>query len=237
METYKEFLDRINTFEKKDVSFGDTDFCVNPSLVKKVDEDNAFRTFYGDTIVFDLDNATKEKLAEYVGKIYERAPECFCEKLIPRTYHMTLHDLSNAPILDEVAAELFDNELKVLEFKKKIDACKIKMKSKCIFNMVNTSLVLGLYPVDEEEYEKLMKLYFFFDEVKELGYPLTPHITLAYYNVNGFSVESARKLEKVVADLNECELEVELNVKELYYQKFRSMNDYINIFSMSDGRE
>ena len=103
--------------------------------------------------------------------------------------------------------------------------------------MVNTSLVLGLYPADEEEYEKLMKLYSLFDEVKELGYPLTPHITLAYYNVNGFSVESARKLEKVIADLNECELEAVLDVKELYYQKFRSMNDYINIFSMSDGRE
>ena len=103
--------------------------------------------------------------------------------------------------------------------------------------MVNTSLVLGLYPADEEEYEKLMKLYSLFDEVKELGYPLTPHITLAYYNVNGFSVESARKLEKVIADLSECELEVVLDVKELYYQKFRSMNDYINIFSMSDGRE
>jgi len=237
METYKEFLDRINSFEKKEVSFGEADFGANPSLAKKVAEDNTFRGFYGDTIVFNLDNATKEKLAEYVEKIYVTVPECFCEKLISNTFHMTLHDLSNAPMLEDVAVEIFDNELKVLELKKNVDVTKMKMKSKCIFNMVNTSLVMGLYPVNEEEYEKLMKLYFLFDEVKELGYPLTPHITLAYYNVNGFSVESARKLEKVVADLNECELEVELDVKELYYQKFRSMNDYINIFSMSDGRE
>ena len=237
METYREFLDRINSFEKKEVSFGEADFCANPSLAKKVDEDNAFRAFCGDTIVFDLDNATKERLAEYVEKIYVTVPECICEKLISNTFHMTLHDLSNAPMLEDVAVEIFDNELKVLELKKNVDAIKIKMKSKCIFNMVNTSLVLGLYPVDEEEYEKLMKLYFLFDEVKELGYPLTPHITLAYYNVNGFSAESARELEKVVAELNDCELEIELDVKELYYQKFRSMNDYINIFSMSDGRE
>jgi len=236
METYKEFLDRINSFEKKDISLGDTYFAGNPSLAQKVDANNEFRKFYGDTIVFDLDNATKEKLAEYVEKIYATVPECFCEKLISNTFHMTLHDLSNAPMLEDVAVEVFDNEWKVLELKKNVDTAKIKMKSKCIFNMVNTSLVLGLYPVDEEEYEKLIKLYFLFDEVKELGYPLTPHITLAYYNANGFSVESARKLEKVVADLNECELEIELDVKELYYQKFRSMNEYINIFSMSDGR-
>ena len=236
METYREFLDRINSFEKKEISFGDTDFCANPSLVKKVDKANKFRDFYGDTIVFELDDATKDKLAEYVGEIYESASECFCEKLIPRTYHMTLHDLSNAPVLGEVAAELFDNELKVLELRKNVDVYKIKMKSKCIFNMVNTSLVMGLYPVNEEEYEKLVRLYALFDEVRELSYPLTPHVTLAYYNVNGFSAESAKKLEKVVSKLNEYELEMELDVRSLHYQKFRSMNDYINIFSMADGR-
>lgn len=232
MESYREFLDRINSFEKKDVSFGDTYFVGNPSIAQKVDVNNAFREFYGDTIVFNLDNETKEKLAEYVEKLYETTPECFCEKLISDTYHMTLHDLSNAPILENVATEIFDNELKVIELKKNVDVAKIKMKSKCIFNMVNTSLVLGLYPVNEKEYEKLMKLYVLFNEVKELSYPLTPHITLAYYNVNGFSVESARKLEVVVAELNDCELEVELDVKDLYYQKFRSMNDYINIINL-----
>ena len=236
MENYIEFLDRINSFEKKDISFGESDFSVNPSFTKKVDGNNAFRDFYGDTIVFDLDDVTKCKLAEIVEEIYESAPECFCEKLISSTFHMTLHDLSNAPVLDEVAAELFSNELKVLELKQKVDVCKIKMKSKYIFNMVNTSLVMGLYPADEYEYEKLMKLYYLFDEVKQLSYPLTPHITLGYYNVDGFSRESATKLEEVVRELNERELEMELDVRNLYYQKFRSMNDYINIFSMADGR-
>ena len=236
MESYIEFLSRINSFEKKDVSLGDAYFNVNLSLAKKVNEDNAFCAFYGDTIVFDLDNVAKERLAEYVEKIYETAPECFCEKLTSSTYHMTLHDLSNASILEEVASEVFENELKVLEASKKLDVCKIKMKSKCIFNMVNTSLVMGLYPVDEQEYEKLMKLYVLFDEVKGLNYPLTPHVTLAYYNVNGFSAESAGKLEKIVRELNDCELEVELDVKNLYYQKFRSKNDYISIFPLAVRR-
>lgn len=211
-------------------------FCANPSLAKKVDANNTFKAFYGDTIVFELDNATKDKLTEFVEKIYASASECFCERLIPRTYHMTLHDLSNAPVLEAVSTEIFANELKVLELKKKVDVCKIKMKTKCIFNMVNISLVMGLYPVDEQEYEKLMKLYFLFDEVKTLSYPLTPHITLGYYNVNGFLTEPAAKLQKIVRELNEHELEIELDVRSLYYQKFRSMNDYINIFLIADGR-
>lgn len=235
METYKEFLDRINSFEKSEIYLGDDYFRGNPSIALKVDENNSFRPFYGDTVVFNLDDATKEKLEKIVDSINEVALECFCERLVPNTFHMTLHDLSNSPVLEDIATELFHNELKAVKIAEKIANQKIRMKSKYIFNMVGTSLVLGLYPTDEEEYNKLMDLYYLFDDVKKLGYPLTPHITLSYYNVNGFSTESARKLENIVKELNakDMEIEIELDTKELFYQKFVSMNDYINIVSMA----
>lgn len=235
METYKEFLDRINSFEKSEIDLGDKYFKGSGSIALKVDENNGFKPFFGDTVVFNLDDNTKKTLAKIVDSIYAVVPECFCERLVQNTFHMTLHDLSNSPVLEDIAVELFHNEIKVLKQSEKIAMQKIKMKSKYIFNMVNTSLVMGLYPTDEEEYNKLMYLYYLFDDVKKLGYPLTPHITLGYYNVNGFSVESARKLENIVKELNaqEMEIEIELNTKELFYQKFVSMNDYINIFSMA----
>ena len=174
----------------------------------------------------------KEKLARYVEVLYRAAPTCFCERLVLNTFHMTLHDLSNAPVLRDVAEELFENELKVIEKMRKIqnqEKATIRMKSKYIFNMVDTSLVLGLYPVGEEEYRKLMELYFMFEDVKKLPYPFTPHITLAYYNVNGFDLQAAGMLEEAVSKLNQDEMEIELNVNNLYYQKFKSMNDYIDI--------
>lgn len=235
METYKEFLDRINSFEKSEIDLGDDYFRGNPSIALKVNENNSFSPFFGDTVVFNLDDVIKKKLSKIVDNINAVAEECFCERLVPNTFHMTLHDLSNSPILEDVAVELFHNELKALEISEKIDSQKIKMKSKYIFNMVNTSLVMGLYPINEEEYNKLMNLYYLFDDVKKLGYPLTPHITLGYYNVDGFSTESARKLENIVKELNvtEMDIEIELNTKELFYQKFISMNDYINVFSMA----
>ena len=145
---------------------------------------------------------------------------------------MTLHDLSNSPVLEDIAVELFENELKAVKISEKIAKQKIRMKSKYIFNMVNTSLVMGLYPINEEEYNKLMNLYYLFDDVKKLSYPLTPHITLGYYNVDGFNALSARKLENIVKELNANEIEIELDTKELFYQKFVSMNEYINIFSL-----
>ena len=207
----------------------------NPSISQKVGKDNVFRNFYGDTIVFALDDIVKEKLAEYVELLYQSAPECFCERLVPHTFHVTLHDLSNAPVLRDVAEELFENELKVIEKMGEIQKQEkdiIKMKSKYIFNMVDTSLVLRLYPVDEGEYRRLMDLYSLFDTVKKLSYPFTPHITLAYYNIDGFDLQAARSLEDAVNKLNKNEIEIELNVNHLFYQKFKSMNDYIDIINL-----
>lgn len=237
MENYQKFLDRINSFEKKCWNFAPGDFTGNLSLAKKVKQDNSFRPFYGDTVVFDLDVTTKERLAKWLDKLYAEVPECFANRLVTDTFHMTLHDLSNAEVVDDIANELAQNEKKVQLLCEKLKAVEntgiIRMRSKCVFNMVNTSLVLGLYPADEVEYEKLMNLYEAFNEVKELPYPLTPHITLAYYNVHGFDETSAKKLEKLVYHLNSGELgqemEIVLEAKELFYQHFNSMNHYINV--------
>jgi len=240
MESYQEFLDRINLFEHKKWSFVPGDFTGNPSLTKKVNQDNSFRTFYGDTVVFNLNDATKMRLEKWLDKLYAEVPECFAERLVTGTFHMTLHDLSNSEKPEEVAEELIENRKKIQTLRENMKHfetfARIKMKSKCVFNMVNTSLVLGLYPADEAEHEVLTTLYEIFNGVKELPYPLTPHITLAYYNVHGFSASSARKLEELVYQLNSEELEPEaeivLEAKEMFYQHFDSMNHYTNILSI-----
>ena len=101
MESYRDFLDRINSFEKRDVSFGNDYFMGNPSISQKVDKNNRFQSFYGDTIVFNLNDTTKKKLAWIVDELYRIVPECFCERLVSDTFHMTLHDLSNSPVLEK----------------------------------------------------------------------------------------------------------------------------------------
>lgn len=229
METYREFSDRINSFEKKKINYGNRYFKGNPSISQKVTKDNTFGNFYGDTVVFVLDDAVKEKLSGYADYLYRSAPECFCERLASDTFHVTLHDLSNSPDLKDVAEEMLENELRVTEKMAEIrkhENEKIKMKSSSVFNMVDISLVLGLYPADENEYLRLMELYSVFDDVKKLDYPFTPHITLAYYNINGFNSRSAKVLEEAVNYLNNNEIEIELKVGNLKYQKFKSMNDF-----------
>lgn len=233
MESYNEFLDRINSFQNPVLNLGDGDFEVNPSLKNKVDTNNKLKPFFGDTVVFDLDDSAKEDLLDYREKLYECAPDCFCERLCEDTFHMTLHDLSNAMQLSDTAIDSFNNEIALLKKLKEEPLMKqtIKMESTCAFNMVNTSLVLGLKPINNAEYIKLIKLYSYVDDIKALPYPFTPHITLAYYSYNGFSVDSKRQLETVVNSINKNKLIIELDIDKLFYQKFINMNEYINVFN------
>ena len=234
METYNEFLNRINLFEKKQPGFGGVSFTVNPSLTHKVDITNKFRRFYGDTVVFSLDDDIKTQLDDYVNILYSSVPQCFCERLPTHTFHMTLHDLDNCSFHGEVEKKLICNEIRVaekMEEFKKFKGVEIRLKSKFIFNMVNTSLVLGLYPVDETNHRVLTQMYSVLDGVKKLNYPLTPHITLAYYNVKGFDAYAATTLENTVERINDT-LDFYIAVRDLYYQKFVSMNSYKNIIKL-----
>lgn len=235
MENYDEFLTRINSFEKSKIDFGSTYFTGNQSIEHKVNRDNTFKKFYGDTVVFDLDEATKAAISQLVDFLYEATPQCFCERLVPDTFHMTLHDLSNSEVLQNISDEMFYNELKIIKAKNQIEKLgnnRIKMKSNAIFNMVNTSLVLGLYPIDGNNYIKLMELYSIINDIKPLNYPLTPHITLAYYNVNGFDLSSASILISTVEKLNNNS-DIEIDLGDLYYQKFTNMNNYIDIVKLN----
>ena len=80
MESYEEFLNRINSFEKLDFSLNEEYFIPDPSIFSKVDANNEFREFYGDTTVFDLDDESKNKISQMIERLYEYVPECFCEK-------------------------------------------------------------------------------------------------------------------------------------------------------------
>lgn len=236
MEAYSDFLTRTGEFEKPELAMGDGDFHPHAELGAKCRPDGTFGEFFGDTVVFELKHKAKEKFAEIIEELYAKVPECFSEKINAGTLHMTLHDLSASENLGEVAADVFNNEIKLIEVLKEnpIEIKTVKMKTNFIINMVSKSLVMALVPEDEEEWNKLQTLYSLINQVKVCPYPfLTPHVTLAYFNTNGFGEKSVRKLKKIVEKMNEKGFEVTLHTNKLYYQHFRSMNDYTNIFPLA----
>lgn len=233
MQNYQQFLERIFSFETKELNIR-TPFVTNNSVNLKVDPQNRFRNFYGDTTVFNLEDPIKDELARYTAILYQAVPNCWAEPLRAETFHVTLHDLSNSAHLEEIASQTYHNEINLLKLLSQTELApqEIEMRTTFVFNMVNTSLCLGLCPSNEEEYKKWMILYNLLEKIRPLPYPSTPHITLAYYSPQGFDELTCQNLRECVRQLNERTFSIILKTNNLYYQKFLSMNEYINIFKL-----
>ena len=201
------------------------DFTTNPNLRKKVGEGGNLLPFLGNTVVFLLDDDTKERLRQLQESLYQAAPDMLAQPLQMSTFHMTLHDLANGtpeqPGLQDYMRYTQERVSQILPGWK--DAPPLRMKTTWLFNMVNTSIVLGLKPTDEESWWRLDGMYTTLEDVVCLDYAMTPHITMAYFLPGTYSEEQVQRLSKALQKVN---LEITLNAKKLVLQNFTDMNHY-----------
>ena len=235
MESREAFKKRIYDYFPKEFFLEKKFFETRQSVKDKVDSTNHFKDFYGDTIVFDLGLNYKNRINSIISELYNYVPECFCERLSKDNLHITLHDLSSSKRIEDVSSLLHVNQIRLNQILNtvKIMPQTIRMKTHCIANILNISLVLVFVPINNEEYLKLITLYRLFDGVRTLDYYYSPHVTLGYYNINGFDVSSVEKLENLVKKLNEEEFEITISTEKLFYQIFTSMDEYTNILNLS----
>lgn len=201
------------------------EFETSPNLLKKVSPDREFLSFYGNTVVFLLEDRTKEILSALQSQLYMEAGEMRSQPLHPDTFHMTLHDLVNGT---EPTADLCR---KMEETKQQTEfllapwraQSLLRMKATWLFNMVNTSIVLGLAPADEETAFHLDALHTAMESIVSLEYGLTPHITMAYFRPCRYSPEQLQPLRNA---LRPIELELELRTDQLAHQTLTDMNHY-----------
>lgn len=201
------------------------DFTTNPNLRKKVDNEGNLLPFLGNTVVFLLDDDTKEKLRQLQESLYHAAPAMLAQPLQMSTFHMTLHDLANGTPeqhgLQDYMSYTQERVSQILPSWK--DTPPLRMKTTWLFNMVNTSVVLGLVPADDDSWCRLDEMYTTLESVVNLGYALTPHITMAYFLPGTYSEEQVQRLSAV---LRNVDLEITLNMKNLVLQEFFDMNHY-----------
>lgn len=207
---------------------GEGSLTTGAGLMKKVDWEGAFRPFFGDTVIFSLPEEDIRWLARVQDALYEELEECLAQRLSPDTFHITLHDLSNSP--DGWPSGMPGNNKRA---KARLDAARsrlpasLHLRSTCVFSMVNTSLVMGFEPMAEKDCAALMTLYRSLDEVVRLRYPLTLHATLAYYRPGIYGQETLNKLNAALSRIGRERREVVLNLGELSYAEFDSMNRYL----------
>ena len=201
------------------------EFQTNPNLLKKVDRDGNFLPFYGNTVVSLLDDGVKEDLRMLQGQLYDAAGGMLSQPLNPDTFHMTLHDLVNgAEKTSDLCQRMEETEQKAKALLSQwANMPPLRMKTTWLFNMVNTSIVLGLAPTDEETALRLDDMYTALESVVPLGYGLTPHITMAYFRPGSYSAAHLQALRNVLCPI---ELELQLDLDKLVHQRFSDMNHY-----------
>ena len=203
-------------------------FLTNPNLGKKVDLNGAFLPFIGNTVVYDLDAEVKQHLTALQDELYACGAAVLSQRLDPSTFHMTLHDLVNGQPDDGDVSErmaLIVPAVRKILYDLKSHA-PISMQATWMFNMVSTSIVLGLKPADADSHSRLDAMYCRLEEVLPLGYPLCPHITLAYFRPGTYS---AQVMEGLCTSLRAVDLQVTLKAENLCFQNFLHMNHYYSV--------
>ena len=169
-------------------------FHTHKELAAKVNADGSYAPFPGCTAVFRPDRLCREVIPLIARVIREKAgdPDLLADPLPDAGIHMTLHDLVSpefcrcdpadpAAYRHETAESLEQAAETTEQIRREYAGCRITMLADRIVNMVSKSLVLLLKPRSEQDGELLAELYSRFDRIRHLPYPLTPHITLAYF--------------------------------------------------------
>ena len=81
METYKDFLERIS-YQQPELLIGEGDFKPDKRVYEKVNPDNSFKPFFGDTVVFELDSSTKEMISKRIKSFTIRFPNASASRSI-----------------------------------------------------------------------------------------------------------------------------------------------------------
>ena len=171
-------------------------FHTHEGLACKVNPDGSYAPFHGSTVVFRPGKQCFQVIRLMQRVLYHKLDGTgMLASLLPdASIHMTLHDLVSPEMYSFNSALEYELEYEhkvvqsilraaeiIEEIREEYAGRKIVMVSDRIVNMVSKSLVLMLRPQTEPDYELLAELYRRFDEINSLSYPLTPHITLAYF--------------------------------------------------------
>ena len=228
-------LEKLSAFQARTAGFTSDSLPhgggleTNANLSLKVGIDGKMEPFMGNTVVFPLPEETKREIGRMQEELYRTCAPALAEPLEVSSFHITLHDLLSGKPDRDLRDRIDYVRSAALECVRKIAGTGevICLRSTALFNMVNTSMVLGFAPADEDSCERLMTYYEMLQKVVCLNYPLTPHVTLAYFRPGVIPAEFVEKLRAVVDKIGQREkIFVEIPVEKVEYQLFSDMNHY-----------
>lgn len=228
METLADFDERVGAFQTDSVPVEPV-LGLPASLEEKVARRvGVLRPFYGDTIAYFLDDQDRELIGAIAHDLHGRFGESLSLPLPVEMAHVTLHDLHSGsdrarvwPLVEACAATAAELVARARAIG------PIRTRCTAVFNLVNTSVVVGIRAVDEREHHRLLSARALFDEILPSG-PFTPHITLAYYRPEAPAALPPDELRATLRELTGAvgDRPVDLLPERLQALHFDSMSNY-----------
>ena len=264
LETLAEFCQRTEGFSRNSLPL-QGDFCTSPGLGQKVDGTGWFKPYRGNTVIFRLGDVEYKQQkgrhspakmqAQIEGiktRLYARCGNMLAEPLPQCTFHITLHDLQSeggagSPEFIDQMEKSGRKAREIISGFRKYFHEPLRLRGTWVFNLVNTSIVLGFRPEDEDSCRRLMAMYQELQAAAFLPYPLTPHVTLAYYRPGAYGQEDLERLRQFLEEENQQTFEimedsapsvqsrsrmgkdglvVNLDFSDLAYAEFLDMKDF-----------
>ena len=220
-------------------------FRTDEGLIRKVDTTGRFVPCLGSTVVFRPGQWCSQvvKVRQQALQYMLKDTDILADPLPVASIHMTLHDLISPEVCASDPAEAYERKIagsiqraaEIVEVIQRDYADRtITMVCDRVVNLASKSLVLLLRPQTEQEYEWLLDMHRRFDVVQPLSYPLTPHITLAYFKPRPDIVneEALRKLREAVEFVQikpDTAPSFVFSPKDLTVQRFLDMKTYRDI--------
>ncbi|MBE5811433.1 MAG: hypothetical protein E7318_10940 [Clostridiales bacterium] len=236
MESLHDFHARVDGFQRDSLPH-DGPLTTKPLLVEKVAPDggdfvpSSFRPFFGNTMIFDLPAQTQLQITRMQLILHHRCGAMLAEPLTPDTLHMTLHDLLNGvdeAALHEPVRRTGEQAKSILAQQRAAGIPPIRLTSTLAFNMTCGSVALGFAPDTEADCAALMAMHAAYQDVVTLSYPLTPHVTLAYYRPGSYDPEEVAALAEALEEINAlAKVHIAVDADCLHYYTFEDMNTYI----------
>lgn len=229
LETLHEFHQRVDGFMHDSLP-REGGFVTRDPLREKVAPNGRMLPFFGNTMIYDLTDEAKVSIAGMQTLLHHRCGWFLAEPLGSRTLHLTLHDLLNgvdeSALLAGMTATGAQAKAILADVRSEL-APPIRLTSVAAFNMVNGSVALGFAPDAEADCAAIMALHARYQDVVRLNYPLTPHVTLAYFRPGEYGREMVETLEEALRCINALEpVRLTLQPDMLHYRRFSDMNHY-----------
>ncbi|RTE49203.1 hypothetical protein [Actinobaculum sp. 352] len=228
MENLHEFTERINSFQTDSVPDEPT-FGLPPSLAEKIaPQTGMLQPFHGDTVAYFLDDDAQKLIGSLAKDLHTHFGESLSVPLPVEMAHVTLHDLHASPNRELVWPSMQSGLAIATELVARARAIgPIRTRCTAVFNLVNTSVVVGITADDEAEHRKLLQARALFDEIVP-SERFTPHITLAYYRPHTLTPLQPREFRKALGTMTELVSgkPIVLTPERLHLLHFDSMGNY-----------